>query len=115
MIRSVEINFFFSFQSVTIPRTHNPPLCNSCMKTAYLCCTHSSRFPPLLKGKNNVYGNIPKYFVISLYISFKGQVGLDWVRFISAMGWVNFLTQRLKDISIFTNDAALISPLPNQP
>lgn len=64
---------------------------------------HSLHSLLALKEQNTVYGNIPNYFVISLYMSFKGQVGLEWVRFVCVMGWVNFLSQHLKDILVFIN------------
>ena len=84
------------------------------MTIAELRSHHSSHSLPSLKEQNTVYGNIPKYFVISLYMSFKGQDGLEWVRSVCVMGWVNFLTQHLKDIlSVRTGEYFLYS-LPDQ-
>lgn len=93
----------FFLKCVTTPRRCYIPLCNSCVTIVELRSHHSSHSLPSLTEQSNVYGNIPKYIVISLYMSFKGQVGLEWVRFVCVMGWVNFLTQHLKDIPVFMN------------
>lgn len=103
IIQPVDIVSFFFLKCVTTPRRHNTPLCNSCVTKVEIRNYHSPHSLPSLKEQSTVYGNIQKYFVISLYMSFKGQVGLEWVRFVCVMGWVNFLTQHLKDIPVFMN------------